>query len=189
LVRRRFMGTDIRDFHDQRARRRDFRHNPTSDSAHTGGAESFQERRDGRHNRESIDGGSLRSPPCRSGSPASGAYAPTMPSRPLSSDRSAMVKLQTLSGSRTGRKVMRKRCRRGSVAWAEPAWWGLVWAEEACRMRRPRAARPQVDRSAFAGFRFPAEVITVAVAGTSATGCPIAMWRSCWPNAVSKSIT
>ena len=30
-------------------------------------------------------------------------------------------------------------------------------------MRRLRAARPQVDRSAFAGFRFPAEVITVAV--------------------------
>jgi IS6 family transposase len=30
-------------------------------------------------------------------------------------------------------------------------------------MRRPRAARPQVQRSAFAGFRFPAEVITVAV--------------------------
>ena len=30
-------------------------------------------------------------------------------------------------------------------------------------MRRLRAARPQVDRSAFAGFRFPPEVITVAV--------------------------
>ena len=30
-------------------------------------------------------------------------------------------------------------------------------------MRRPRAARPHVDRSAFAGFRFPSEVITVAV--------------------------
>jgi transposase, IS6 family len=30
-------------------------------------------------------------------------------------------------------------------------------------MRRPRAARPRVDRSAFAGFRFPPEVITVAV--------------------------
>ena len=30
-------------------------------------------------------------------------------------------------------------------------------------MRRPRAARPAVDRSAFAGFRFPPEVITVAV--------------------------
>jgi transposase, IS6 family len=30
-------------------------------------------------------------------------------------------------------------------------------------VRRLRAARPQVDRSAFAGFRFPAEVITVAV--------------------------
>ena len=30
-------------------------------------------------------------------------------------------------------------------------------------MRRPRAVRPRVDRSAFAGFRFPPEVITVAV--------------------------
>jgi IS6 family transposase len=30
-------------------------------------------------------------------------------------------------------------------------------------MRRRRAARPQVERSAFAGFRFPPEVITVAV--------------------------
>ena len=30
-------------------------------------------------------------------------------------------------------------------------------------MRRPRAAGPYVDRSAFAGFRFPPEVITVAV--------------------------
>jgi hypothetical protein len=28
---------------------------------------------------------------------------------------------------------------------------------------RPGAARPHVDRSAFAGFRFPPEVITVAV--------------------------
>ena len=31
------------------------------------------------------------------------------------------------------------------------------------RVRRPRAARPHVGRSAFAGFRFPPEVITVAV--------------------------
>src|SRR5512133_2433837 len=30
-------------------------------------------------------------------------------------------------------------------------------------MRRPRAARRNADRSAFAGFRFPPEVITVAV--------------------------
>ena len=30
-------------------------------------------------------------------------------------------------------------------------------------MRRPRAARRDADRSAFAGFRFPPEVITVAV--------------------------
>jgi transposase-like protein len=30
-------------------------------------------------------------------------------------------------------------------------------------VRRPRAARLHIDRSAFAGFRFPPEVITVAV--------------------------
>jgi hypothetical protein len=30
-------------------------------------------------------------------------------------------------------------------------------------MRRPRTAHPPVERSAFAGFRFPPEVITVAV--------------------------
>jgi IS6 family transposase len=30
-------------------------------------------------------------------------------------------------------------------------------------MRRPRATRPNAGRSAFAGFRFPREVITVAV--------------------------
>jgi hypothetical protein len=30
-------------------------------------------------------------------------------------------------------------------------------------VRRPRAAHPHVGRSAFAGFRFPPEVITVAV--------------------------
>jgi IS6 family transposase len=30
-------------------------------------------------------------------------------------------------------------------------------------MRRPRAASPNADRSAFAGFRFPPEVITLAV--------------------------
>jgi hypothetical protein len=30
-------------------------------------------------------------------------------------------------------------------------------------VRRPRAVQPHVDRSAFAGFRFPREVITVAV--------------------------
>ena len=36
-------------------------------------------------------------------------------------------------------------------------------AEEAGRVRRSRAIRPAVDRSTFAGFRFPSEVITVAV--------------------------
>ena len=36
-------------------------------------------------------------------------------------------------------------------------------AEDAGPVRRPGAARPTVQRSAFAGFRFPPEVITVAV--------------------------
>jgi IS6 family transposase len=36
-------------------------------------------------------------------------------------------------------------------------------AEDAGRVRRPIAARPTIQRSAFAGLRFPREVITVAV--------------------------
>jgi transposase-like protein len=53
----------------------------------------------------------------------------------------------------------------GSVALGRtrPRQWRSSRAEEADRMRRPRAARPNSERSAFAGFRFPAEVITVAV--------------------------
>jgi transposase-like protein len=51
----------------------------------------------------------------------------------------------------------------GSVASAEPAWWRSIPAEDAGPVRRLRAARPQADRSAFAGFRFPREVIAVAV--------------------------
>ena len=41
------------------------------------------------------------------------------------------------------------------------SWSGL--ARRLGGVRRPRAVRPHVDRSAFAGFRFPPEVITVAV--------------------------
>jgi hypothetical protein len=44
----------------------------------------------------------------------------------------------------------------------EPAAFG-AWLREAGRVRRPRAVRSYVERSAFAGFRFPPEVITVAV--------------------------
>jgi hypothetical protein len=51
----------------------------------------------------------------------------------------------------------------GSVASADPAWWRWVPVEEAGRVRRPRSARPWVDRSTSAGFRFRPEVITVAV--------------------------
>jgi IS6 family transposase len=51
----------------------------------------------------------------------------------------------------------------GSVACVEPGGEEVGLAEEAGRVRRPRAARPSLQRSAFAGFRFPPEVITVAV--------------------------
>jgi hypothetical protein len=51
----------------------------------------------------------------------------------------------------------------GSVASVEPGGEGRGWLRKLTRVRRPRAARPQVQRSAFAGFRFPPEVITVAV--------------------------
>jgi hypothetical protein len=51
----------------------------------------------------------------------------------------------------------------GSVALGRTRRWRSSRAEEAGRMRRPRAAGRNVDRSAFAGFRFPPEVITLAV--------------------------
>lgn len=41
-------------------------------------------------------------------------------------------------------------------------------------------------RSAFAGFRFPPDVIVVAVAGTCGTACRTATWRNCWSSAVSR---
>ena len=47
-------------------------------------------------------------------------------------------------------------------ACVEPGWSESGLAEEAGRVRSP-AARPPVERSVFAGFRFPPEVITVAV--------------------------
>ena len=50
----------------------------------------------------------------------------------------------------------------GSVAFGR-AQAVTVAIEEADRVRRPQAARPNLDRSAFAGFRFPPEVISVAV--------------------------
>src|SRR5918992_681117 len=51
----------------------------------------------------------------------------------------------------------------GVVALLEPPRWRWGLGEEAVRVRRPRAVHPCVQRSAFAGFRFPSEVITVAV--------------------------
>jgi hypothetical protein len=54
------------------------------------------------------------------------------------------------------------------------------------------SARPVpwlLPRLAFGGFRLPAEVVMVAVRWYMATACRTAMWRSCCPNAVSRSIT
>ena len=48
----------------------------------------------------------------------------------------------------------------GAVAFSEA---GGPCPEQAGQMRRRTAARPYVERSAFAGFRFPPEVIVVAV--------------------------
>src|SRR5215203_6447574 len=44
-----------------------------------------------------------------------------------------------------------------------PGGGGRAWPEKAVPMPRPRPARPCIDRWAFAGFRFPPEVITVTV--------------------------
>ena len=56
-------------------------------------------------------------------------------------------------------------------------------------MRRPRAARPQIQRSAFAGFRFPPEVITVAVRWYLRYGLSYRDVEERWPSAVSRSTT
>ena len=52
---------------------------------------------------------------------------------------------------------------KGSVASGGPQGRAAGLAEEAGPARRPRAVRQCVDRSAFVGFRFPSEAITVAV--------------------------
>jgi transposase-like protein len=52
------------------------------------------------------------------------------------------------------------------------------------RTRRPRPASAR--RSAFAGFRFPPDVIVLAVRWTGASACPIAMSRNCSPSAGSR---
>src|SRR5450755_3158183 len=43
--------------------------------------------------------------------------------------------------------------------------------------------------SVFAGFRFPWEVIAMAVRWYLRYGCRTGMLRSCWPSAISPSIT
>jgi hypothetical protein len=51
-------------------------------------------------------------------------------------------------GALRGQVIERACCIRRALAWRS------VLAEDAGRVRRPRAARPCVVRSAFAGFRF-----------------------------------
>ena len=62
----------------------------------------------------------------------------------------------------------------GTVALAEG------WLGQAGLMPHRPAAVPR-PRSSFAGFRFPTEVIILAL-GTG-TACPTATWKSYWPNA------
>jgi hypothetical protein len=56
-------------------------------------------------------------------------------------------------------------------------------AQDAGRVRRPRAVCPPVERSAFAGFQFPPEVITLAVRWYLRYSLSHGTRRSCWPNA------
>jgi hypothetical protein len=53
--------------------------------------------------------------------------------------------------------------------------------------RRPRPA--PFPRSAFAGFRFPPDVVALRSAGTCGSACPTATSRSCSPSAASRSTT
>jgi transposase-like protein len=46
-------------------------------------------------------------------------------------------------------------------------------------------ARASALRSGFAGFRFPPEVITIAVRWYLRHGLSTAMWSNCWPNGAS----
>jgi hypothetical protein len=52
-----------------------------------------------------------------------------------------------------------------------------------------RRHRLSPSRSAFAGFRSPVAVITVAVRWCLRRGRPTATWKGYWPNAVCRSIT
>jgi hypothetical protein len=55
-------------------------------------------------------------------------------------------------------------------------------------MRRSRS-RPPAPRSSFTGFRFPPEVITVAVRWYLRYGLSYRDVKSCWPSAASRSTT
>jgi transposase-like protein len=62
--------------------------------------------------------------------------------------------------------------------------WSIGSGIETDRMR---ISSP--DSSAPAGYRFPREVIPVAVRWYLRKGCRIATWRNCWLSAASRSIT
>jgi transposase, IS6 family len=55
-------------------------------------------------------------------------------------------------------------------------------------MRRRHSHVP-APRSSFAGFRFPPEVIVVAVRWYLRYGLSYRDVKSCWPNAISRLIT
>jgi hypothetical protein len=56
------------------------------------------------------------------------------------------------------------------------------------RMRRIRRARPVLPPpSAFTGFRFPREVILLAVRWYYVTDSRIAILKSCWPSVECRS--
>jgi hypothetical protein len=56
-------------------------------------------------------------------------------------------------------------------------------------MRTGRACPAPIGRSVFAGFRFPPEVIVLAVRWYCASGCPTATSKRCSSNAASRSTT
>jgi hypothetical protein len=77
-----------------------------------------------------------------------------------------------------------RTARFGTVALAEG-----VFVQAGLMSHRP--ASVPARRSSLSGFRFPPEVIMLAVrcAGTCGTACPTATSRSYLPNAVSRWIT
>jgi hypothetical protein len=70
----------------------------------------------------------------------------------------------------------------GSVALADD----VLGQAELMGCRHRRVPPPE---SGFAGFRFPGEVIVLAVRWYLPMGCPTVTWRSCWLSGASRLIT